>query len=142
MKRLTSNLIYGCMGGIILYVDEFLCSILAYFTLSYELFCFFFLINIIISSIILIWSIIHKSAFILDLVIRFIIIWVFYLGALILGGCTGIVLEIFNLCGIKSSSLTDNLSGLITLFFLLIMMGVCLFTIIVTSIYKALLASG
>lgn len=134
MERFRQRCFYGCMGGLGLYIVEFICSILPYIKMSDLLYEIWLITSISIGVAISVFVILHKRTSLLEMIFRFGVMVASYIIAVIVNGYVGITRLLYDILGVNMSSSRDNVSGMLTLTFLTIIISICIVVMIVVTI--------
>ena len=138
MERFKHICLYGCIGGLGLYIVEFICSLLPYLNVSHPLFEIWLTASISIGVAISVFVILFKRKSLSEMIFRFGVMVVTYIIAVIVNGYIGIARFMYDILGENTSSYRDNISGMLTLTFLTIVISVCIVIMIVVMIVVAI----
>lgn len=136
MQRFIKSCLYGGIGGIILYVVDIFCSSLAYMKISGLWFDILLDGSIIFGGVIAIFTILYKNTSLIQMVGRFVMLLVSFFGIMLLNGYIGTVRFLYDSLNTNNSSSSDNISGMLTLTFLTIVVGISIFTILVMTVIR------
>lgn len=134
MGRFKRGCFYGCMGGLGLYIIEFLCSLLPYMGVPNLLFKIWLITSIVVGVAISVCVILYKRTSIFEMIFRFGIMGASYVIVVVVTGYTGITKFLYDVFGENMSSASDNVSGMLMLTFLTIVFCVCIVVMIVVTI--------
>lgn len=134
MERYRQRCFYGCMGGLGLYIVEFICSILPYIKMSDLLYKIWLITSVSIGVSISVFVILHKMTSLSEMIFRFGVMVASYVIVGIVNGYIGITRFLYDILGVNMSSSMDNVSGMLTLTFLTIIISICIVVMIVVTI--------
>lgn len=134
MERYRQRCIYGCMGGLGLYIVEFICSILPYIKMSDLLYKIWLITSVSIGVSISVFVILHKMTSLSEMIFRFGVMVASYVIVGIVNGYIGITRFLYDILGVNMSSSMDDVSGMLTLTFLTIIISICIVVMIVVTI--------
>ena len=138
MERFKKGCFYGSMGGMALYIIEFFFSLLPYMNISNLLFEIWFITNIVIGGLISVGTLLYKRTSLLEMVTRFVVMVGTYFIIIIINGYLGITIFLYNILGTNMNSLSDNISGMLTLTFWIIIIVICIIVMVIEIIRSLL----
>lgn len=134
MARFKQGCLYGCMGGLGLYIVEFFCSILPYTKVSNLLYEIWLITSIVVGVVISVLVILYKRTSLLEMIFRFGVMGASYVIVGIVNGYVGITKFLYDILGVNMNSVSDNVSGMLTFTFLTIVICICIVVMIVVTI--------
>ena len=134
MKKGSCSCIYGVIGGVCLYIIEMFFSLLPYFRNVNFLFEFTFIASLLLGVITAIIVLLYKKPVVYQMVLRFVMLILSYIFVFVLNGFLGTRRIICELFFTQSSVSNDNVSGILTLIFLLVVAIVSVITLVATTI--------
>lgn len=134
MERYRQRCFYGVIGGLGIYIVEFICSILPYIKISDLLFKIWLITSISLGVIISVFVILYKKTSLSEMIFRFGVMIASYLIIGIVNGYVGIRKFLYDILEVDISSSRDNVSGMLTLTFLISIISICIVVMIVVTI--------
>lgn len=128
------DMIFGIIGGIVLYLPLIFSNYLVYFPVLDERFELWFMVSVLIGGAIAVASITLKNNSAKYAFIRTIILLVSYYCTIVFNGCIGTLLFIDSIFGIQDSEATGRVAGLSMVFFEIGVFGICIVTNVVMAI--------
>ena len=136
MEKFRQECLCGCIGGFSLHIVESLCSILPYINVSNLLFDIWLITCIVLGCVIAIFVLLYGKATLTKMIFRCVVVFASYICLWIMSVYIEITSFVFEVCNIPTSTVQDNVSGLIMISFWAIIVCVCIVTIIVAAIGK------
>lgn len=136
MEQFKQGFFYGCIGGIILYIVEVICSTLPYINVSNLLFEFLVITCITLGCVISIFVLLYKRSMLIEMIFRFVAMIVSYVCVLMINGYIGTIRFMYKLININFNSASDNVSGMLTITFSAIVISICIIMIVVVAIKR------
>lgn len=136
MKRFIRGCLCVLIGGLGIYIAEFFCSTDVYIKRPDRLSALWVVTSIVVGGLISIFVILYKSTSSLEMIFRFITMGISYFCIMLLNTQIGAISFLYNLFGINTYSLQDNVSGMMTTLFLFVIMCTSIVTIILASIIR------
>lgn len=136
-KKLN-NCLYGFFSGLILCIIGYLCSILPYLEINYQIYAFFTLSTILLGAFFTIISLVFRVPTFVDMLLRFVIQVFSFCFFWSIGGYTKIWVILDQFLFQSFTSASDNVSGLVFFSFSLIIISVSIITIIVKGVQSVI----
>lgn len=118
MTDIKRSFIYGAIGGLSLYVIDFIHLLLSCYQISDPLFFTNFFLSIVLGAGMVITLSLYRRPRFIHCLLRSILSYITYACILTVNGCIGTTRFLFSAFGIVSSSAHENVLGMLTLSFL------------------------
>lgn len=139
MNKIKQCFLYGCLGGIILNVVDLICSTLVYISISNLSFEILLTTCITLGCAISIFVLLYKRSTVIEMILRFVVMIVSNFCFMLINAYIGTINYIYKLFNVHTSSVSDNVSGMLSGTFWVIVIGVCVIAIIVVVIKRILI---
>lgn len=135
MKPAVRISLFGILGGILYTIGQFICTSLPYIKMSDNTFNTLFILAIIWGIIVSCFTVCFKSQTIIEKIIRFVIMIIVPILIIMMRGYR----FIYDLLNLDGGSGSDNVSGMMTLSYIVVVIISCIIFTIRESIVKAII---
>ena len=140
MKQTTRSCVHAVIGGLCVYVVEFLYALIPYIdgiTRSVGFFSILFIAGNLLGALITAFVLLYEKPSMLQMLFRFIILYLTLFVLIVLNGYAGTITALYTWLSIGTTSGSNNVSGLLTLTFYAVVVTVSIIILSVTAISRA-----